>query len=285
MAWVRGLCICLLHVPPLTLLWIPVTRVQWAGFGVGYVIVAFALGGALHRYFAHRAFQTSRLFQFVLGLLAAACFADPIGFAGRHRLHHRWSDTNRDLVGPRHGLWSAWIGHLLSDRYSERDLITVTRDLRRYPEIRWLHEWSFAAGVLAIALVWFVGGWTVLAAGYCLPWCLLAVHGTSAVNYVCHRFGARRYATGDHSTNHALLGLVLLGEGWHNNHHRFPRAARSGFRRWELDFLYYIIRLLAVMGLVWALREVPPHRQHPTPTARCGRGGALLWYGRSLPRA
>jgi stearoyl-CoA desaturase (Delta-9 desaturase) len=259
----RGLAIGLLHVPPLTLLWIPTTWVHWIGFVGAYLLVAFALGGGLHRYFAHRAFQTSRPFQLVLGIMAAACFADPIGFAGRHRLHHRWSDTERDLVGPRHGLWSAWIGHLLEDRYSERELVAVTPDLRRYPELLWLHRWSFVPGVVTISLVWLIGGWTVLATAYCLPWCLLGVHGTSAVNYVCHRFGSRRYATSDDSTNHPLLGVVLLGEGWHNNHHRFPNAARSGFLWWEVDVVYYFIRFLAAIDLAWALREVPRRLRQP----------------------
>lgn len=259
MIWLRGLAIGLLHVPPLTLLWSPPPWRHWIGFGLGYLLVAFALGGGLHRYFAHRAFRTSRPFQFLLGLLAAMCFADPIGFAGRHRQHHRWADTKRDLVGPRHGLWAAWIGHLLGDRYREQDLVALTSDLRGYPELLWLHRWTFVPGTVTIALVWVLGGWTVLAAAYCLPWCLLGVHGTSAVNFVGHRFGPRRYSTPDHSTNHPLLGVLLLGEGWHNNHHRCPRAARSGHRWWELDIVYYCLRLLAAMRLVWSLREVPPH--------------------------
>jgi hypothetical protein len=84
------------------------------------------------------------------------------------------------------------------------------------------HEDRSAAG-----LVWLVGGLAMLASAYCLPWCLLAVHGASAVNYVCHSHGRQRYATGDGSTNHPVLGVILPGEGWHNNHHHYPRAARA----------------------------------------------------------
>ncbi len=254
---VRGLAIALLHVPPLTLLWLPTQRGHWIAFAIGYVVALFALGAGLHRYFAHRAFRTSRAGQLALGLLAAACFGDPIGFAGRHRLHHRWSDTERDLHGPHHGLWAAWIGHLLDDGYAERDVVAAAPDLVRVPELRWLHRWAFVPAVVTIAAVWAVGGWTMLAAAYCLPWCLVAVHGASAVNYVCHRFGTRRFATADRSTNNALVGLALLGEGWHNNHHRFPSAARAGLRWWELDALYGLLRALERLGLVWDLRPVP----------------------------
>jgi stearoyl-CoA desaturase (delta-9 desaturase) len=257
MKLLRGLGIGLLHVPILALPWRPLTWRHGIAFVVGYLLVAFALGGGLHRYFAHRAFRTSRAFQLLLGVLAAAYFADPIGFAGRHRHHHRWADTERDLVGPHHGVWAAWIGHLLADDFRERELGGATADLRRYPELVWLHRWSLVPGLAAVGLVWLVAGYTVLAVAYCLPLCLLGVHGISAVNYVCHRFGPRRFPTPDHSTNHPVLGVLLLGEGWHNNHHRFPGSARCGLRWWELDIVYQCIRLLSAVGLVWAVREIP----------------------------
>ena len=270
MKLLRAVGIGLLHVPILVLPWRPLTWRHGLAFVVGYVLVAFVLGAGLHRYFAHRAFQTSRPLQLVLGVLVAACFADPIGFAGRHRHHHRWADTDRDLVGPRHGLWAAWIGHLLDDDYRERELVTATADLRRYPELVWLHRRPLAPGLAAVALIWLAGGLTGLAVAYCLPLCLLGVHGISAVNYVCHRFGPRRYPTPDHSTNHPVLGFLLLGEGWHNNHHRFPGSARCGLRWWELDAVYHGIRALSAVGLVWSVRDA--RRRRPS----AARGSRLV---------
>ena len=82
----------------------------------------------------------------------------------------------------------------------------------------------------------------------------------SAVNYFCHRSGRQPFATRDRSTNNLLVAFLTFGEGWHNNHHRFPRAARAGVRWWELDPIYYTIRLCAAIGLVWDVREVPPDR-------------------------
>ncbi len=275
----RGAGILLLHVPAACLPWCPLTWRHAVAFLLGYGLVAFALGGALHRYFAHRAFQTSRPVQLLLGLLAAACFADPIGFAGRHRHHHRWADSAHDRVGPRHGLWTAWIGHLLDDDYPERELIAATADLRRYPELRWLHRWSLVAGLTAIGLIWLAGGFTGLAVGYCLPLCLLGVHGTSAVNYVGHRFGPRRYATPDRSTNHPLLGFLLLGEGWHNNHHRFPGSARCGLAWWEIDPVHRGIRLLAALGLVWAVRDVPAAHRPPARRLAAARPAVASLLG------
>ncbi len=253
----RGTFIGLMHVPPLTLLARGVTAGEALAFAIFYAVAMFAIGAALHRYFAHRSFRTSRPFQLGLGLLVASFFGDPIGFAGRHRLHHRHADTERDFHGPRRGMWFSWIGHLLEDGYSEREVQEAAADLVRYPELRWLHRYAFIPGLAAVATTLYLGGYGVFAAGYCLSWCVVAIHGASAVSTLCHLGRHRRYETPDRSGNSPLLGLLLLGEGWHNNHHRYPAAARAGFFWYEPDVLYWVLRLLAVFGLVWDLREPP----------------------------
>jgi stearoyl-CoA desaturase (delta-9 desaturase) len=84
-------------------------------------------------------------------------------------------------------------------------------------------------------------------------------HGTYTINSLAHQFGRQRYATGDDSRNSFLLALLTLGEGWHNNHHHYPAAARQGFYWWEIDVTYYLLVLLARIGLIWDLRPVPKH--------------------------
>jgi stearoyl-CoA desaturase (delta-9 desaturase) len=111
------------------------------------------------------------------------------------------------------------------------------------------------------ALTWWLGGFSLFAIGFVLSRCLL-LNLVSTVNYFGHRAGTRRYATRDASTNHALVALLTFGEGWHNNHHHYPAAARAGFYWWELDPVYYTIRLLAWLGIVWELREVPEEVRH-----------------------
>jgi len=253
----RAMAIALLHVPPLSLLFVETRRANWILFVAFYIVILFALGAGLHRYFAHRSFEANRGVQFGFGLLAAAFFADPIGFSGRHRLHHRYSDTARDFHGPQRGFWFSWIGHLLEDGYAESELLAATPDLVRYPELMWLHHHSYLPGLLAVASTLLLGGYPTFAAGYCLAWCLVAIHGSSAVNYFCHTIGRHRYDTGDRSTNNLFLGIVLLGEGWHNNHHHYPAAARAGFFWYEPDGLYYILRILSWFGIIHGLREVP----------------------------
>ncbi len=255
--------ILFLHIPPMTLPFIGTSWQDWVMFAVSYLLVLFAIGAGLHRYFAHRAFKTSRAFQFALALLGAAVFGDPIGFSGRHRLHHRYSDTERDYHGPQHGFWFAWFGHLLEDGYEEWEILGATEDLVKYPELMWLHRYFYLPGAATAALVFIVGGYSVFAV-YCLSWCLIAIHGSFAVNYFCHLGRRRRHETADNSSNSIFVTIMLLGEGWHNNHHRYPGAARAGFFWYEFDGLYYLLKLLSWLGLIWELREVPDAIKHST---------------------
>ncbi len=252
----RAIGILLLHIPPLTIPFISTGKTAWIAFLVSFVAMQFAICGGLHRFFAHRSFETSRTFQFLIALMGASCFGDPIGFSGRHRLHHKNSDTALDFHGPRHGVWFGWFGHLLEDGFSEDELGSVTRDLTKYPELVWLHRWTWVPGIAAMTLICLAGGFALFATAYCLSWCIV-VHGSSAVNYFCHKGTHQRYATGDRSSNNVWLALLMLGEGWHNNHHHYPSAARAGVFWYEIDVLYYILKALSWIGLVWNLHEIP----------------------------
>ena len=235
--------------------------VALATFGAMYVFLALGVGIGLHRYFSHRSFKTSRVFQFILGLWCAATFTDPIGFAGKHRLHHRHSDTGSDPHGPRSGFWHCWFGSLLDEGYTDSEVVGVARDLAKYPELMLLHRFFWIPGAALALVVYIVGGFPLLALGYCAPLALL-VNLTSSVNYFCHVAGTRRYPTRDDSRNNALVALLTFGEGWHNNHHYYPTAARAGFLWWQLDPLYWCIRLLALLRIVWDVRGVPEHLLH-----------------------
>jgi fatty-acid desaturase len=246
----------LLHLPPLTLPFVGWRAADAWAFGVLFLTAAAGVGVGLHRYFAHRSFETSRAGQLVLGLLAASAFGDPIGFSGKHRLHHRRADAPNDVHSPRQGFWRCWFGSLLDDGCTPKEVARVTPDLARFAELRWLHRHhhkvALALGIATFAL----GGYSMFALGFCLSR-VVAIHLSSAVNYFGHDTGSRRYQTGDLSTNNPWLALLTFGEGWHNNHHRYPRAARAGFAWWELDLFYCGLRVLARLGLVWNVREVP----------------------------
>jgi stearoyl-CoA desaturase (delta-9 desaturase) len=106
--------------------------------------------------------------------------------------------------------------------------------------------------------LFLAGGWGWLVWGFFVSTVLLW-HGSFLVNSLAHVFGRRRYPTPDDSRNSFLMALLTLGEGWHNNHHHYMASARQGFFWWEIDVTYYLLKLLAWCGLVWELREPPPH--------------------------
>ena len=229
---------------------------DWWLMAAMFAAISFGCTVGLHRYFAHRSFSTSRPFRLLMAILAGAAFGDPVAFSARHRIHHTQSDTDHDVHSPNHGWFHCWFGTLLDYRLGEADVKNLVPDLIAIPEIRWLHRYFFLPGVATIATTVWLGGFMAFAIGYCGA-CLLVVHAGSAVNYFGHMSGSRPYDTADRSTNHPLLALISLGEGWHNNHHYYPAACRAGFQWWEVDILYYEIRILSWLGLVWDLNEVP----------------------------
>ena len=99
-------------------------------------------------------------------------------------------------------------------------------------------------------------GWQGLVYGFLLSTVLLW-HGTFMINSLMHLIGRRVYETNDDSRNSFLFAVLTMGEGWHNNHHHFPGTAAQGFRWWEVDPTYYLLRIFESVGIVRDLRRRP----------------------------
>jgi len=222
-----------------------------------YLVRMFAITGFYHRYFSHRTFRTSRPMQFVFAVLgASATQRGPLWWAAHHRKHHRHSDTELDVHSPRqHGFWWSHMGWITSAENFPTDLKEV-RDLARYPELRWLDRFDILVPVALAVTLFALGGLPYLIWGYFVSTVVL-FHGTCLINSLAHQMGTRRYETDDDSRNSLALALVTLGEGWHNNHHRYPGAARQGFFWWEIDLTYYGLVLLSWLRVIRDLRPVP----------------------------
>ena len=222
-----------------------------------YLARMFAITGFYHRYFSHRTFRTSRPAQFAFALAgASAAQRGPLWWAAHHRKHHRHADTALDVHSPRqHGFWWSHMGWITSAENFPTDLREV-RDLAQYPELRWLDRFDIAVPALLALGLFLAGGWPFLIWGFFVSTVAL-FHGTCLINSLAHRIGSRRYATDDDSGNSLVLALITLGEGWHNNHHRYPGAARQGFFWWEVDLTYYGLLLLRRIGLIRELHPVP----------------------------
>jgi stearoyl-CoA desaturase (Delta-9 desaturase) len=237
-----------------------VTRILGVGITVGF-----------HRYFSHHSFKTTRWFQFLLAV--AGCTAlqkGPLWWVIHHRLHHKHSDTPDDPHSPvADGFFHGHLGWLFT-----RDLMRpdprIVHDWTKYPELVWLDRlWMIPGPLLAVACFACLG-WEGLLYGYCLS-VVLVFQVTFAVNSVGHLWGQQRFDTGEGSRNNPILGILAMGDGWHNNHHRAPYSARHGFAWYELDMSYAIIRLFARLGLAWDVKVPPPElmagTDKPNPVA------------------
>ena len=247
----------------------------WVGYSplalwvavASYLLRTFAISAFFHRGLAHRSFRTGRIFQFVFAFVGtAATQRGPLWWVAHHRRHHAYADTGRDPHAPAGGLWWSHMGWFLSRSAFDTRFERVP-DLARYPELRWLNRFDLVPPILWAAAMYALGetlstvepktsGWQLVVWGYVLPTVAL-LHATCLVNSVGHRHGSRPFNTRDASRNNWWLALLTLGEGWHNNHHRYAASARLGLRRWEFDPTYRVLRTMQSIGLIRDLRTAP----------------------------
>lgn len=235
-----------------------------------YLIRMFAVTAFYHRYFSHRSYRLSRTMQFLAAVLGStAVQRGPLWWAAHHRHHHRSSDDETDLHSPHtHSLWWSHVGWFTTKRAWQTDLSKVP-DFAKYPELVWLdlHD-RVVPAILLVALA-VLGGvlgsqyphletsaLQMVVWGFCISTTVL-FHVTASVNSIAHLFGRRVWPTSDHSRNSFLLALLTLGEGWHNNHHWHPSSVRQGFRWWQVDITFYVLRAMSLVGLVSGIRPLP----------------------------
>jgi stearoyl-CoA desaturase (delta-9 desaturase) len=247
-----------LHALPLGALVTGADRDVFVAAAVLYVVRIWFVTAGYHSYFSHRAFRTGRAFQLVLAVGAqTSAQGSVLGWAATHRHHHSHADEAEDLHSPvRRGLWYAHIGWLLRTDYVARSRAR-TGPFMDVPELVWLDRHPHVAPLCLAAALVAAYGWPGLFIGYGLG-TVAVYHATFTVNSLAHRFGSRPYRTADHSRNNWFVALIMLGGGWHNNHHRHPRSARHGLRWWELDPGYAVLVVLGWLGLVWDLRVPRP---------------------------
>jgi stearoyl-CoA desaturase (delta-9 desaturase) len=247
----------LVHLACLAAFWTGITWTAVALCITLYWVRIFGISAGYHRYFSHRAYSTSRAFQLVLALLSQSTTQKSVlWWAAKHRHHHLHSDTELDVHSPRqHGFFYSHVGWIFARRHDATDLVKV-EDFARYPELRWLHRFELAPAVVLALICLAIGGWSGLVVGFFWSTVLL-YHATFCINSLAHVHGRKRYVTGDDSRNNWLLAFFTMGEGWHNNHHAFQSSVRQGFRWWEYDGTYYILKALSWMRVVWNLKMPP----------------------------
>lgn len=261
----------------IALVWIalrPTGWVEWSGFTLFYVLNVLGMSLGYHRYFTHKSFETSTPMRYALGILAqCGVYGSLRRWCADHRRHHLLADRPGDVHSPYfddygrplsglEGIKHAHLGWAYGEATTNMDMFG--QGIVDDPVIDWCHRtryvW-FAVSVVVIPALWglALGGFEAIAGSVMVAGFLrvaLALHAIAAVNSLGHRFGYQNFKGQDESRNNLLLGYLTLGEGWHNNHHAYPRAATTRLRPFELDLTGSLVLALERMGLVWNVQHL-----------------------------
>jgi stearoyl-CoA desaturase (delta-9 desaturase) len=248
----------------------------WQGLVLMFVLhwITGGLGVCLgyHRLLTHGSFRTFRPVRWLLGVLGVLSGeGSAVDWVANHRKHHALSDKEGDPHSPRDGAWWShvfWIVPQMADADYHAHVRRWSPDVARDRGLLWIGRFQlplhFVLGIGLLAVGWAFGGWSLGVS--LMVWGLFVrlvfvLHSTWLVNSASHMWGYRNYESGDDSRNNWLVALFTYGEGWHNNHHAYPRMAQHGHRWWEIDLTFRVIRLLQRVGLVWDVVDYK-HKHH-----------------------
>ena len=226
---------------------------------LAWVAQSLGVGMTYHRLLTHRSYKVSKPVEYFLTICATISFeGGPINWVATHRIHHAHTDGPGDPHTPRDGGWWAHIGWMLKGTAQSHDRETMERyapDMTKDKfhvlanNFYWVPIIFLGIGLLAL------GGWSFVL------WAVFFrvtfnFHSTWLVNSATHMWGSRRFATRDDSTNNWWVALVTFGEGWHNNHHAYPTAARHGLAWYEIDLNWWGIRTMQFLRLAKGVKLV-----------------------------
>lgn len=252
-----------------------VSWIDISSFVLFYVLTGLGASLGLHRLFSHRSFKPAPWLHAVLAVLASMCMqGSPARWATDHQRHHAYSDRPGDPHSPHvsplgevlpkwRGLWHAHWGWMFNGITSDKSVFG--KQPWGDPVLRFVSNTHYLWIVLGLALAWLYGwvlGGSSDAALTAMLWggpvraCLM-MHGVLSATSFAHRFGTKQFAVGDESRNNRLVVLLTFGDGWHNNHHRFPRSARHGLLPGEIDIAGWVIERFEAIGLVSDVVRVP----------------------------
>lgn len=237
----------------------------WSWWGLAaavflnWIAGSWGIGMGYHRLLTHRGYKTPRAVEYFLTFCGTlALEGGPINWVVTHRIHHAHTDREGDPHTPRDGRWWSHIGWILVGTAQQHDEATLRRyapDLMKDGFHRFMNRWYFLPLVALGLVLYAIGGWTLVLWGIFLR-VTLGLHATWLVNSATHLWGSQRFKTGDDSRNSWWVALLTFGEGWHNNHHAHPTAARHGLAWYEIDMNWWGIRTLQLLGLAKSIKLV-----------------------------
>jgi len=246
-------------------------------FLISYVLHTLGVTVGYHRLLSHRAFSTPKFVEYFWVMLGYLAFeGSPIWWATIHRAHHRYVDTPLDPHSPRYGLQNAHYGWLMHQGYpAHLDPLTQSKDIVNDPLYKFLeqggdwhraHVVAFCIGMSFRLVILALFGWQTALGSILAGVAVLQI--PLMLNVICHipKLGYRNYATTDDSVNVWWVGILAMGEGWHNNHHAEPGSAKTGMKPWEIDTSWWTICMMKALQLADNIHV--PKQQLDVPAIR-----------------
>jgi stearoyl-CoA desaturase (delta-9 desaturase) len=259
--WVTATVVAVFHIGALAALFmfswkaLAVTVVLW------WVSGSLGIGMGYHRLLTHRGYKTPKLVEYFLTLCGTlALEGGQIAWVTTHRIHHAFTEQPGDPHTPRDGGWWAHMGWILKGTAQQHPAEVMRRyspDLMRDPVHVAINRFYWMPLIMVGVALGAWGGWPMVV------WAIFfrvtfGLHATWLVNSATHLWGTRRFKVDDDSTNLWWVALLSFGEGWHNNHHAHPRAARHGLAWYEIDMNWWGIRTLQLLGLAKDIKLISP---------------------------
>ena len=269
--WNTSIFMILFHAGAIAALFMLSWKALIATVVLWWVSGSLGIGMGFHRLLTHRGYKTPKPVEYFLtfcGLLALEGGA--INWVVTHRIHHAHTDVEGDPHTPRDGRWWSHMGWILRGTAQQHEPQVMQRyapDLMKDPIHVWMNRLYFVPLILCGLLLFAWGGWGAMFVGVFLR-VTVGLHFTWLVNSATHLWGSRRFVTNDDSTNSWWVALLSFGEGWHNNHHAHPRAARHGLAWYEVDINWYGIRVLQFLGLAKDIRVISKSQIAEAKSAR-----------------
>jgi len=257
-SWATVLIMGAFHVGAIAALFMFSWKALAVAMVLWWVSGSLGVGMGYHRLLTHRGYKTPKWVEYFLTVCATlALEGGPFFWVAVHRVHHQNTDVEGDPHSPRDGGFWAHMGWIMTGRVmhnnNQQALIPYIPDLRKDKFHTWISQWHWVPITTLGILLLLIGGWKVMFWGIFLR-TVVGLHATWLVNSATHMWGTQRFLTPDDSKNSFWVAILTFGEGWHNNHHAHPQAAKHGLPWWEIDLNWYGIYMLKLLGLAWDIK-------------------------------
>jgi fatty-acid desaturase len=229
-----------------------------------WIVGSLGVGLGYHRLLTHRSFKAPKWLEYTLTVFGAMAIQDDAPkWVTTHRIHHQFTETDKDPHSTKPGFWWAHLGWIIRGTANDHDAATIQKyvpDLMKDKFHVALARFYYLPLLVSGVILFAIGGWSMVLWGV-FARVVFGWHSTWFVNSATHFWGKREFETKDDSTNSAWVAILTFGEGWHNNHHAQPSSARHGLKWYQFDQNWLTIKLFEKLGWAKQIRLFDAEKQ------------------------